>query len=454
MTLPEIWPWLESFTNLEKVPAQMPRVWRLDRMTALTKALGLADDTGAPALPKPVFHLAGSKGKGSTAAFLASILHQAGLKPGLFTSPHLSDWRERITLAGEFFASESYESAFSRLQAFDTDLGDSGKKDFAQHWGGPPTTFELLTLGAFLIFQKHCGSTVLETGLGGRLDATNVCRPQVCVLTLIEYEHTEILGSTLTQIAGEKAGILKPGVPVIVTPQNPEAQAVFQARAHELGLRLWNFSTEVSSLETELFPGGTRLAVRLKQGTEWSACLPVWGQHQAQNAVAAALAFWVWAQEYAPELPVSSLIEAGWANTSLPGRMEIVSQDPLIVIDGAHTEQSALAAAQTWQQVGTRDATLLFGAFDGKNLEGMTKALAGVCSRVIVCPPGPERPSSIDAMAEAFRRAGVSSSHLEKFADAEQAWQTLSARGGPVLVTGSFYLAGKVRRWIKNQAST
>lgn len=454
MTLAEIWPWLESFTNLEKVPAQMPRVWRLDRMTALTKALGLADSSGSPALPAPVFHLAGSKGKGSTAAFLASILNEAGLRPGLYTSPHLSDWRERITLAGEVFATESYENAFSRLKAFETDLGEAGRRDFAQRWGGPPTTFELLTLGAFLIFQKHCGSTVLETGLGGRLDATNVCRPQVCVLTLIEYEHTEILGSTLTQIAGEKAGILKPGVQVVVTPQPAEAQTVFEARAHELNLRLWNFASEVASLEAELFPGGTRLAVRLKQGTEWSATLPVWGRHQAQNAVAAALAFRVWAQEYAPELPVSSLVEAGWNKTSLPGRMEIVSLDPLIVIDGAHTEQSALAAAQTWQQVGPREATLLFGAFDGKNLEGMTKALAGVCSRVAVCPPGPERPSSVDAMAEAFRRAGVSSSHLETFADAEQAWQTLSARGGPVLVTGSFYLAGKVRRWIKNQTPT
>ena len=452
MTLAEIWPWLESFTNLEKVPAQLPRVWRLDRMTALTKALGLADSGGAPALPKPVFHLAGSKGKGSTAAFLASILKEAGLNPGLYTSPHLSDWRERITLAGEFFPRESYEAAFSRLKAFDTELGDSGRKDFAQRWGGPPTTFELLTLGAFLIFQKHCASTVLETGLGGRLDATNVCHPQVCVLTLIEYEHTEILGSTLTQIAGEKAGILKAGVPVVVTPQNSEAQAVFQARAEELGLRLWNLSSEVSLLDTEVFSGGTRLAVKLKEGAEWSATLPVWGQHQAQNAVAAAMAFQLWAREHAPELPIVSLIEAGWSKTALPGRMEIVSSDPFIVIDGAHTEQSALAAARTWQQVGPRDATLMFGAFDGKNLEGMTKALAGVCQRVVVCPPGPERPSSVSAMAEAFRQAGVSSSNIETFTDAEQAWQTISERGGPVFVTGSFYLAGKMRRWIKDKA--
>ncbi len=448
MQFSEIWPWLESFTNLEKAPSQMPRVWRLDRMYALIRALGLGDASGAPALPAPVFHLAGSKGKGSTAAFLASMLKEAGLRPGLYTSPHLMDWRERLTLAGDFFSPEAYEKTFSALKDFETSLGGT-EHAFESSWGGKPTTFEWLTLGAFKLFQQHCDSVVLETGLGGRLDATNVCRPQVCLLTLIEYEHTEILGTTLTQIAGEKAGILKPQVPAVVSPQPDEALAVFRARAKALEVPLHEFSQLVSTFDTELTTNGTQVIVRLKEGAEWSAYLPVWGRHQAVNAVTAALAFQIWAHKNAPELPLKHVIETAWTKTSLPGRLEVISQKPFIVLDGAHTEQSALATAATWKQAGPSNGTLLFGAFDGKNLEAMAQALAGICPRVAVCPPGPERPSSVQAMAQAFYRAGVSSSQLEIFEDAEQAWHTLSARGGPLLVTGSFYLAGKIRRWVQ-----
>jgi dihydrofolate synthase/folylpolyglutamate synthase len=448
MNFEEIWPWLESQTNLEKTPDATPRVWRLDRMHALLEIFG------HPEQIRPTFHIAGSKGKGSTAGFLASILSSAGFQPGLYTSPHLVDWRERITLNGDFFPQESYRKAFSSLQNLWVDPGQLVR--FAQTWGGTPTTFELLTLGAFLMFQEQrCTAQVLETGLGGRLDATNVCQPDVCVLTLIEYEHTEILGTTLEQIATEKAGILKKGVPAVVASQPSSAWTVFQKTAEEKAVPLLLWSDAIQHFETQLSSAGTALKVTLKNGSLWKGQLPLLGRHQGKNAVLAALAVDAWATRHQIQpqngKTWAGAISEGWAGVRLSGRMEVIQKNPLVVVDGAHTVQSAQAVARTWVEIFQKGGSLLFGAFEGKNIEGMALALSGIFDRVFVCPPGKERPSSTEHMKQAFLDAGYSASQVNTFSTPDEAWFNALKEKAPLLVLGSFYLVGKVSLLSRSQ---
>ncbi|NNM66676.1 MAG: bifunctional folylpolyglutamate synthase/dihydrofolate synthase [Spirochaetales bacterium] len=449
MRFEEIWPWLESQTNLEKTPDATPRVWRLDRMHALLEIFG------HPERIRPTFHIAGSKGKGSTAGFLSSILSAAGFEPGLYISPHLVDWRERITKNGVFFSQESYLEAFTSLKNLWLDQDQLVR--FARTWGGTPTTFELLTLGAFLVFQaEQCSAQVLETGLGGRLDATNVCQPDVCLLTLIEYEHTEILGTTLEQIATEKAGILKQGVPAVVASQPPQAWNVFQKTSEEKSVPLLLWSDALQHFETKLSSAGTDLSVTLTNGNIWASRLPLLGRHQGENAVLAALAVDTWAAQH-QMLPQNGktwaeAISHGWANVRLSGRMEVIRTNPLVVVDGAHTVQSALAAATTWVEIFHRGGTLLFGAFEGKNIEGMASALAGIFDRVILCPPGNERPSSTDHMRQTFLSAGYSASQITTHSSPDVAWLNAQKENAPLLVLGSFYLVGKISLWSRGHS--
>jgi len=440
MTLVEAWDWISSFTNLEKVQSATKRTWRLDRMHALLA------DRGHPERSELSFHLAGSKGKGSTAAFLSSILTASGRSTGLYTSPHVTDWRERITLNGGFFEESDYQKTVEGLRTYWDGMDPAKKTRFLQDWGGEPTTFEWLTLAAFEMFRaEDLDARVWETGLGGRLDATNAQTPAATVLTLIELEHTDILGDTLALIAGEKAGILKPGVPGWVAPQKLEVLEVFRSTAQKVRAPLHLFDEEVEEFETELSREGTLVRLGLGDGTLYEARLPLLGQAQGLNA---AMAAWVihgmvrtGAMDLVSTDDLGEIITAGLESVSIRGRMQILSRDPWIVLDGAHTAESVKLLARSWDELFGPGGTLVFGAFEGKSIEAMATALAPLFRRVVVTRPGTFRPSNPEALRQAFLAVpGAGKVDIAPDPVTALEWAT----EGPVLVCGSFYLVGEI----------
>jgi dihydrofolate synthase/folylpolyglutamate synthase len=443
VTVAGAWDWLQSFTNLEKVQSATKRTWRLDRMAALLA------DRGHPERQTLSVHLAGSKGKGSTAAYLSSIFTAGGYTTGLYASPHVHDWRERITRNGEFFTDERYASTVDRLRSY-WDGMDAGKKaKFLADWGGEPTTFEWLTLAAFELFTaEDVDARVWETGLGGRLDATNTQTPTATVLTLIELEHTDILGTTRAAIAGEKAGILKPGVPAFVAPQKLEALEVFRREAARLNAPLRAFDEDIEDFETRLSRDSTEMFLELSDGTRIEARLPMLGKAQGLNAAVAAWTVHglaisgLW--EPAPGLDLGDVIRRGLEATRLDGRMQVLSTKPWVVADGAHTAESAKLLAQSWEELFGVGGTLVFGAFQGKAIDPMAAALAPLFSRIIVTRPGTFRPSDPEELRQAFLAAPGGPGRVDIAPDPKTALAWAVADGSPVLATGSFYLVGEL----------
>jgi len=438
MTLDQAWEWLSRFTNLEKVPSATKRTWRLDRMHALLA------ERGHPEVSPVGFHLAGSKGKGTTAAFLSSILSAGGYETGLFTSPHIADWRERITSNGVWFDEAVYTGAVRRLSEYWDHMNVGTRNHFIEQWGGEPSTFEWLTLAAFEIFREHTPrARVIETGLGGRLDSTNTWTPTASVLTLIELEHTEILGDTKALIAGEKAGILKPDVPAFTAPQTDEALAVFRRAANGVKAPLHVFDDEVGRLDIHISREGTEVQLDLKDGASYRASLPLLGYAPGLNAAVAAWTTHSLIGSGVLALEPSAIVK-GLESVRLGGRMQILSRRPWTVLDGAHTTESARLLARTWKELFGEGGVLVFGAFEGKSIAPMAAQLAPLFSRVIVTPPGTFRPSDPLALRQAFVEASGGRLSVDIAPDPKTALQWAQSEGNPVLVCGSFYLVGEI----------
>jgi len=318
--------WMVSFTNLEKKPDVTKRGYRLDKMFYL---LELFDN---PQLSYKTIHVAGSKGKGSTSAFLASILNESGFKTGIYSSPHLLDYRERITNNHNFFPGHLYLESIKEVKKTIESL------DFTEISGGKPTTFELMTLVAFIIFKKaKCDWVVVETGLGGRLDSTNTVLPQASVITTIELEHTEILGSTIQEIAFEKSGIIKQNRPIFTSTKNNAVLSVIKKKVKEMDSKLYtlpkNYSTNVNKMGTILNYEGKEYKLGLE------------GEVQGENALLAITTL----KTILPELD-SKAIDRGIEKTSIPGRFHQVANNPITILDGAHTIKSVKSATDTFKK--------------------------------------------------------------------------------------------------------
>ncbi len=318
----DVFSWAEGFTNLEKgrLPSDK-RNYRLDRMTRLLEALG------RPESAYRTIHVAGTKGKGSTSTLMASVLSASGEKTGLYTSPHVETPLERITIDGRFPDPERFVETGRALK-------ETVERLQALPGGFPPTTFELYTVLAFLCFKDEgCTSAVIETGIGGRLDATNVITPEASVITPLDLEHTDILGNTLEQIAAEKAGIIKEGMPAFSAAQAEEARAVFRDAAARARAPLTFLDDELEELVPSLQTDGTSLRLKLRGEETRSFHLSMLGAFQAENAALAYLAL----RRTRPGIRDEAYTR-GFAAASLPGRMEVVRRAGLtVVLDGAHT---------------------------------------------------------------------------------------------------------------------
>lgn len=428
--------YIESFMNLER-GSFSPRAYRLDRMRFL---LALFDN---PQHAFKVVHIAGSKGKGSTALYIASILAAYGIKTGLYTSPHVASYKERITCAGEEFSDEFLVSLIERIAE-----KIEGVPAERFPGGSPPTTFELLTVLGFLAFREaDCPWAVIETGIGGRLDATNTVEPEASVITPVELEHTEYLGTTLESIAREKGGIIKHGVPVFVSRQAPEVIEVLSHIASERSSPLTRLADSVS-YRHRLSIGGTGLELAFRDGFSVSATLPMLGAVQAENAALAAAVV----RSLFPELDAGTLAR-GLSAARLPGRMELLSGSPPVLLDAAHTPASVKRLVESFRALYPRGGVLVFGSVLGKDPERMAEVLAPEFDRIVISTPGQFKKSDPEAVYEVFRRRNDRTVFEPAPECAFEAALELSG-GEPVLVTGSFYMIAEIRRLVMNRIDT
>jgi len=443
----------------------------------------LAERLGRPHRAYPCAHIAGTNGKGSTAAMLASILQQAGLKTGLYTSPHLERINERIRVNGEEVSDADFAATFTRIHRLIEELLASG--DLAAH----PTFFECLTALAFEYFAKapHIerrhpesrprrdeGSTfldssrtsnavssprqpglgrttgegrkrgvdfaVFEVGLGGRLDSTNIVQPAACIITEIDFDHENFLGHSIEQIAGEKAGIIKPGVPVVCSASRPEARAVIERRAAELRAPFTHIDEEPLTLELEV---------------------PLPGRFQVRNARAAAAAVQILTRRGFVGVTGEG-IQRGIAATRWPGRLEKLSPPPgpgpasgipTVYLDGTHNPAGARELAAFWdEQLPGRRIHLVFGAVRDKAVDEIAGLLFPRAECVYLTAPRTGR--AISPQALAHMTAHHARAH-EVFAEPEAALQRALGAAAPsevVFATGSLYLVGDLRRWWRQRA--
>mgnify|MGYP003584414334 CR=1 FL=1 len=359
----------------------------------------LLEAAGNPQERLRFIHVAGTNGKGSTCAMLDAALRAGGLSCGFYSSPHLVDFRERIRIGGGMIPEDAVAAGLTLL------------RDAARGWDHAPTFFEIATaLAAWWFAREGAEVVVWETGLGGRLDATNAVMPLVSVITPVGLDHQQWLGASLAEIAAEKAGILKPGVPAVSAPQAPDVRAVLESRAAASAAPL--------RFVEEAYGGPVGLA----------------GGHQRWNAALALAAL-----DAAGLVRDEAARRAGLASVEWPGRFQRIGSD--LVIDGAHNPQAAEALVETWREVfGPKRARLIFGALRDKDASALLRRLREIADEVWLTtvanpravPSGELRALAEDAGFVCVREAGVA-----------QALAAARAAGGPALVAGSLFLAGE-----------
>lgn len=396
-----------------------------------TAKLGLArigavlEALGNPQQACRIVHVAGTNGKGSTCAMIESGLRAAGYRTGLFTSPHLLEPTERIQINGRQVNASEFAAAFDQVHECAEELLRQESIDLH------PTYFETVTAMALVLFRRRgVAFAVLEVGLGGRLDATNVVMPDLCVVTPVDFDHEAYLGKSLEAIAGEKAGILKPGVPAIFARQRPEAERVLEARAAALGVAVTH-SSAVPISGVAIDARGNDFLWRGKP-----VSCPLAGEHQVENARTAVAALEQLGVE--PEA-----IRCGIAQTRWPGRLERVAENPEIILDGAHNPAGARALAGYLDRFyEPRRVWLIYGAMRDKAVEEMAAILFPQAGHVIVTSPAQARalrPESIRALID---RADI------QLAPNIQEALALAGEARPedaIFVAGSLFLVGEAR---------
>jgi len=413
----------------------------------------LAERLGRPDRAYPTAHIAGTNGKGSTAAFLESILRYAGFRTGLNTSPHLTKINERIRVNGEEIDDEAFALILTRIQGLIEELLAKGK--LRAH----PTYFECVTAMAMEYFaERRIAFGVFEVGLGGRLDATNILQPAVTVITRVDFDHENFLGHSLREIASEKAGILKPHVPAIMAEQHEEAREVILARAKQVGAPVIEVASayRVEALQqaadsTHIRAGCARAAVH-ELATGWTCRLEprLPGRFQLQNALSAvAAARLLVARGYRID---NDVIERGIAEAEWPGRLEKLQSRPDVYLDGAHNPAAARELAAFWtEHFAEREIWLVYGALRDKAVDEIAGVLFPHAARVILTEPRTSRAISARRLEEITAHYAA---NVSVIGDAEEAVEYAISKAGSddaVFVTGSLYLVGQIRDWWKNR---
>jgi dihydrofolate synthase/folylpolyglutamate synthase len=423
-----------------EAPARFSPRLGLARVARFLEALGRPQDAF------PAVLIAGTSGKGSSCALISAALTAAGWKIGLCTKPHLQCYRERVAVNGKLLSRERLTNIVERLEPVAQTLGQTDL--------GFPTYFEMGVALAFTYFaERGVDLAVVEVGLGGRLDATNVLQPILCGITPIGFDHTEYLGHTLSEIAGEKSGILKPGTPAVIAPQRPEALAAIHRQAAEVGAPLvsserWQTHRTGADLHGQRFDLVKMNTGDRNQGagekTLQHLFLPLLGQHQLSNAAFALTALELLATRGFPW--DEEELRQGWARLYWPGRAEVLQESPLVVIDTAHNEDKVAALAATVRDsLPFRRMALVFGASMDKDAQAMLRCLLPWNPRLFATQARSERALPSSLLLQWGSSMGMEGEAIPRVAEAVQRALAWSEPDDLILVTGSTYVAGEGR---------
>jgi dihydrofolate synthase/folylpolyglutamate synthase len=394
--------------------------FNLDRMFALMEELG------NPQMKYPIIHVAGTKGKGSVSALCASALQAAGYKVGLYTSPHLLDYVERIQINGEPI---SHEFMVKLIEEIKPAVAKIPKL----------TTFEITTALGFLAFaRKDVTAAVIEVGLGGRLDATNIVTPKVSVITSLSYDHMAVLGDTLAKIAGEKAGIIKHGVPVVSSPQKEEALEVLErvAKLNNSAITLIGKDVKFELLNSSL--DGQSLIIH---PSPFILSIPLLGSHQLENAATA------YAALKTSGIPISDeAIQKGFSQVKWRARFEIARREPPVIFDSAHNQDSFARLCETLETYFPgRQVYLIFGASEDKNIPGMFAEMKSKIKKLIVTRADHPRALEPEKIIELADQAGLESEAVIPVESAFRRALELSAKDGSIVLSaGSMFVTAEV----------
>lgn len=438
--------WLDDYLNFERNP-QKDIFW-LDTIDFLCKRFDNPQDYA------PCIHVAGSKGKGSVSKLISCILCEAGYKTGVYSSPHITDFRERISLADKFLSDKIYEKTAKELIRTVSSIIPEELPA-----GRPVTWFELVTLYAFLCFKNaKVDWSVYEVGLGGRLDSTNIIRPKICCITPIELEHTEFLGDTIEKIAAEKAGIIKNCTPVVIAPQTSEAaKIVLREKAITRHAPYYFVEDIISDLSAEFDAKEKRMNVSFNSeifNRPINAKMKLLGKMQAQNAAMAAITI----KKLFPNLD-EQIIENGLSKATLPGRFEILENIPdyknipHLILDGAHTLNSIKLTLETVEKLFPQTKiNLLFACAADKDVHDIALEFCKKFKKIWLTKPGSQKQSDLKKARDAFTNASLSFECSDDYnAMIKQALEESAKEKSVLLVTGSFYLLAEVKNLI-NQA--
>ena len=423
--------YLASYTDYEVVPrlAHNAANYDLRRVEELLSRLGNSH------LKARSVHIAGTNGKGSIAAMIASVLTTAGYTTGLYTSPHLHTWRERIRIDGELISEVELAALVDRLKP----EAEAVNREATY---GRLTTFELLTTLAFVHFAaREADFQVLEVGLGGKFDATNVINPEIGVITSISLDHTEVLGNSLAEITVEKAGIIKPGSVVVTSPQSDDATQVIEETCLSCGVQLIKVGSDVTWQGLGFNDNQQRLRVVGRLGS-YELSIPLLGWHQLANAATAVAALEVLAGK---GFNISrGSITNGLARVIWPGRLQIISHHPFIVVDGAHNPDAARRLRESLEQYfDFSRVILIIGASDDKDVAGVVSELAPIADKVIVTRSHHPRPMAPAAIVAEFAKYGVEAQVADNVPSALTEALGLAAGEDLICVAGSLFVVAE-----------
>jgi dihydrofolate synthase/folylpolyglutamate synthase len=414
----------------------------------------LAEALDNPHRAVPCAHVAGTNGKGSTAAMLESILRAAGLRTGLYTSPHLERINERIRVNGDPIADEEFAGAWTRVHAVIEALMASGK--LAAH----PTFFECVTAMAFLVFadqraerraDQKLDFAVYEVGLGGRLDSTNIVTPEVAVITPIDFDHENFLGHSIEEIAEEKAGIIKAAAPVVSSVVRPEARQAIARKCSAVGTTLIEIDKEWTLEEAPPVDGYYRATATQIYGQSKLKLAPALpGRFQLRNALAAATAARVIDEKGFPV--ADDAIERGIAAVKWPGRLERLSAKTLVYLDGAHNPSGARELLRFWQEnFAGRRIVLVYGAMRDKAIDEIAGVLFPHAHAIILTEPRQPRAISAKLLREMTAHLAPKITVIRDPAEALEGAIGMAGIDGVIFATGSLYLVGDIRTAWRNR---
>ncbi|HLF71724.1 MAG TPA: folylpolyglutamate synthase/dihydrofolate synthase family protein [Dehalococcoidia bacterium] len=421
--------------------ADFERSGRFAERPDVAPVIDLLHELGDPHLGRITVHIAGSKGKGSVAAMIESMLRAAGLRTGLFTSPHLHRFTERIQVDATPVTTAEFAAGVEEVA--------KAVEVVQKRWPGRQlVTFDVLTaLGFYLFRQREVEAQVIEVGLGGLLDSTNVFESKDCaVITNIGLEHRDILGDTVAAIARQKAGIIVAGSPTVMAPQRESAAEVIREVAAEKGSPLTEVALVCNLRRDSAGSDAQSFRLRTPKGA-YQVKLPLLGKHQLDNAVTSIVAFETLAT--AGVTVSEAAVKQGLENVKWPARIEIIKRRPMVIVDSAHTADSARSLRDTLAEyLHVNQATLVIGVMGDKDLEGLASAIEPVARRVIATQAEHPRALNAEAVARVFRELGVETTVQPRLADAVDAALGLSTPSEAVVILGSIALAGEARAHI------